>query len=198
MTKIKVALTGGIGAGKSTVAKMLRDHGAEIVSGDDLGRDVLDTEPMVRAALIRHLGEDIVAPTGELNRKLIGTRVFADRELTNWLTCLTFPGIYARWVNRCNSSVNRVVVFDAALIFEWGIEREFEIVLAVRTPLAESVIRSRGKFTETELLGRAAMQVPVDKKASGATHVIENDGTLESLKKQVEKFWSQHILPQIS
>lgn len=194
MKKLSVGLTGGIGAGKSTVAEMLQKLGAEIVSGDELGREVLDSDMAVRNELIARLGRDIVLPTGDLNRKLIGSRVFADRELTNWLTNLTFPGIHTRWKDLRDASPKSVVVLDAALIFEWGIESEFDFVIAVRAPLKESVARSQGRFSEIELLERASMQLPVETKVSRATYLIENSGTLLGLETQVKEFWSNHIL----
>ncbi len=198
MSKISVALTGGIGSGKSTVGKILQNLGAEVISGDELGRIVLASEQYVQDEIVRKLGADVRGTDGSFNRRLIAARVFANRDAAEWLKQITFPGIYSRWQAARSASQSMVIVFDAALIFEWGIEAEFDEVLVVRAPFEEIIAWSRGRFTEQDLMQRSASQLDAADKAARATCVIDNDGTLKDLELKVIEFWNKHIQPRIA
>ncbi|MBK6767096.1 MAG: dephospho-CoA kinase [bacterium] len=198
MKQIVVGLTGGIGAGKSTVARFLSDLGAAVVSGDDLGRELLDRDATVRQTIVQKLGAEVLNADGSLNRRRMATLVFAESTLSKWLTQATFPGIHRLWSERKLLSTSRVLVLDAALIFEWEIEDEFDIVLVVTAPPTEIVSRAEGRFAADELARRTAAQLPAEKKLAGAAHIITNDGTLDDLYKRVTEFWNEHILTRLT
>ncbi|MCB9366659.1 MAG: dephospho-CoA kinase [Calditrichaeota bacterium] len=198
MKKLSVALTGGIGVGKSTVGEMLAGLGADVVSGDELGREVLEQDSIVQQELIRVLGPDIQDEAGTFNRALIARRVFAESSLTTWLRALTFPGIHKRWRARLDSSPRQVVVFDAALIFEWEIEIEFDLILVVSAPYSELTRRSQGRFTEEDIARRSTAQLNVEKKIQNANFHIVNDQDKLSLSLKVQTFWNTQILPRIA
>ncbi len=189
MKKVTVALTGGIGAGKSTVAEMLAELGATIISGDELGRKVLNEEPAVRQALVERLGDAILHENGTLDRRLIAQRVFSDESLSRWLTALTFPGIYSRWRKLRDDATSNVIVFDAALIFEWKIQSEFDVVVAVVAAETVTLARSVGRFTQEDFYSRRSAQVPDAEKMNGADVVIHNDGSQVQLHQQVLQLW---------
>lgn len=195
---VKVALTGGIGAGKSTVAALLAKQGAEVVSGDELGRMVLDEDDSVREALLEQLGAEILNSDGTLNRKSIAALVFSDTRLTEWLTSLTFTGIYSRWKQSLQRSRAAVVVFDAALIFEWNVQCDFDLVVAVVSDTENAYARAAGRFTLEDFERRIAAQLPADYKIANADFVINNDGSLDDLARQVIELWNKKILPLIA
>jgi dephospho-CoA kinase len=196
--QVSVALTGGIGSGKSTVAELLRNLGAGVVSGDELGRAVLEEDDDVRTKLVEKLGADVMDAHGVLNRKLIAERVFASADLSKWLTDLTFPGIIRRWEEFSRRAIRQVIVFDAALIFEWGIQDRFDVVLTVVSSEASAVSRSNSRFTSEDFQRRRKSQLPDELKIAGADFVLHNDGSPELLRANVIDFWNNTIHPLIS
>ncbi|MBL0061925.1 MAG: dephospho-CoA kinase [bacterium] len=193
MKKVKIGLTGGIGAGKSTVANMLAKHGAAIVTGDELGRQVLDEDADVREALVERFGAQIASSDGILNRKALAALVFADPNQSKWLTLLTFPGIYSRWQNAFDQSKKSIVVFDAALIFEWNIQKDFDVIVVVAADAKLAYDRASVRFSKEDIERRIAAQLPVAYKVLNADFVFQNDGSLDDLAKQVEDLWKHKI-----
>lgn len=197
MKKVKIGLTGGIGTGKSTVANLLARQGADVVSGDELGRQVLD-DAAISEALIERFGMQIVNPDGKLNRKAIAALVFADPSQSKWLTSLTFPGIYSRWQHAFDQSRNRVVVFDAALIFEWKIQDDFDVIVVVVADAEFAYKRASGRFNREDFERRITAQLPVEHKMSYADFVIQNNGSPDDLVRQIVEFWNNKIEPLIA
>ena len=144
-------------------------------------------------------GEDVFSSNGKLTRSALGEKVFADREHARWLTALTFPEIYRRWKKAVTGSAHAVIVFDAALIFEWGIECEFDIIIVVTTPRAVVARRLRrdGRLTPQEIESRLAAQIPPEEKAVHATIHLKNDDTIEALEESVREIWRTCILPAL-
>ena len=199
MPPILIGLTGGIGTGKSSVAKLLSARGAKVVSGDELGRIALEKSPALLAVVRSRFGDGVFAPDGKLLRRELGRQVFASTEHAHWLTRLTFPAIYDLWYDAVRTAKERVIVFDAALIMEWGIEREFDYVIAV-TAAPETVrrrLQTGGRLSESETRSRQASQfVPRDGVAL-ADYVIDNNGTPAALAEQVDRFWQMEIQPKL-
>ena len=198
MKRITVALTGGIGSGKSTVADLLRNLGAGVVSGDEFGRAVLEEDEAVRNELVVKLGSDVCDARGVLDRGLIAKRVFASKELSRWLTDLTFPGILRRWEEFAQRAVRTVAVFDAALIFEWNIQDRFDLVLTVVSSEEAAFERSHHRFSREDFQLRRGSQLSDERKIEGADFVIHNDGSLADLRDKVLEFWNSKIQPQIT
>lgn len=188
-----IGLTGGIGSGKSSVAGILHDLGAEVVSGDQLGREVLEEDRELRAELISRWGNQIVRENGDLNRRRIGELIFATVDDAKWLTDRTFPGIHAKWLAQLEQTSSRAIVFDAALIFEWGIEREFNLMLTVICAEEIAISRLGGRFSSEEFLSRRAAQVADEVKIGKSDCVIENNGTIEELRNKVVRLWETRI-----
>lgn len=196
--QLQVALTGSIGSGKSTVATMLGTYGACIVSGDQLGRNVLEQDINVRDSLVAKLGSRILNANGELNRNEIAKVVFSDKALAKWLTDLTFPGIYAQWKVLAANSKCGVNVFDAALIFEWGIESDFDVIIVVTANRDLAIKRSMSRFTISDFDLRSSNQLPIEHKLAQADIVIYNNGTRQELQQQVDRVWTTHITPLLA
>jgi dephospho-CoA kinase len=199
MTPYLIGLTGTISSGKSTAAACFLKLGALVVSGDELGKKALEQSPELLQAIHDRYGNEVFDTTGLLNRRALGRIVFADRQSIDWLTAATFPDIYAMWRECVRTATHPVVVLDAALIFEWGIENEFDlIVLMIASPIVVESRLTLASLTQQELQARMAMQLPFYVKQSKAHVVIQNDGSHQELTNQVFQLWQSTVLPQIN
>ena len=198
MKPILIGLTGGVGVGKSSVAAILRELGAEIIVGDELGRIALEESPELLAAVRDRFGDSVFAE-GKLLRRELGRRVFTAPDETRWLTELTFPRIHELWRDAVRHSQREVIVFDAALIPEWGIENEFDFLIVV-TASPESVSQrlvSSGRLTSDEINARQAIQALSAKTGTLQATRIVNDGSQDDLRRQIEEFWKSKIEPEL-
>ncbi|MBU0507325.1 dephospho-CoA kinase [bacterium] len=199
MQPFLIGLTGEIGVGKSTVARALAELGAEIVVGDELGRSALEESLAILTRIRERFGGEVFATDGSLNRRALGKRVFSAAEDARWLTELTFPGIHALWREQVSRSRTDVLVLDAALIFEWGIEREFDLIVLVSAD-SESVlhrIERSGRLSRQEIQSRVAAQLSADVKRQKADIVLTNNGTFAELQHSVRELWQARIEPEI-
>jgi dephospho-CoA kinase len=199
MPPIRIGLTGGVGMGKSSVAAALAEHGAQIVSGDELGRVALEQSPELLAAIRERFGDEVFSSDGTLQRRELGKRVFSSPEHVHWLTALTFPRIHWLWMEAVEQSARDVIVLDAAMIVEWGMEKEFDLLVVVMAP--KNLVRERlmhaGRLTEEEAAARQEQQVAPAAKAAIADRVINNNGTLSELRRQLERFWQEMVTPEL-
>ena len=194
-----IGLTGGIGSGKSTVAAEFSELGAEIVVGDELGRIALENSVELLREVRKRFGDEVFSAAGKLNRSALGKQIFGSAEHVSWLTKLTFPRIYELWKAAVKKSNRDVVVFDAALIFEWGIEAEFDTVVVVIADPDVVVRRAEtsGRFARSEITERLSRQTDYQLKAARADVVLQNNSTPDSLRSQVREFWNHEIMPLI-
>ncbi len=184
-----VGLVGRAGSGKSSVARVLAADGAVVLAADALGHAVTDGEPEVRAALAAEYGADVYRADGALDRAKVAAKVFADPAARARLDALVHPRI----VRRLRAELDRlraggwrgVVVVDAALMLDWGFERECDAVLAVTAAEADRVARqtrARG-WSEDETRARLAAQRTDDAFAAAADETIDNRGSEADLAR---------------
>jgi dephospho-CoA kinase len=171
--------------------------GAGVVEGDQMGRQALETDAQLCASLVQRFGRNIIDFEGNLIRKELARRAFADNDAQKDLTRLTFPALYhlAKEQLEALSAFRDVVVFDAALIYEWRIERDFQKIVVVTAP-RETLIRravERLNVTETEAIERLLFQIPPEEKIRRADYVIVNDGDLEALRTKSLRVWENFI-----
>jgi dephospho-CoA kinase len=190
-----IGITGGIATGKSTVTKMFRELGAHVIDADDVARRVV--EPGSEAlAEIAARWPGVVAADGTLDRKALGARVFnspADRKA---LDAITHPRIQAWVLERTRELYDRgekVVFYDAALIFENGLQHAMNgVVLVVCAPETQlKRLRARNTLTEDEAKARIGSQMPLEEKKKLARWIIDNEGSLDETRAQVEKVWRE-------
>lgn len=198
MKPLLIGLTGGIGAGKSTVAGYLAELGAEIVVGDELGRRAFEKAPELLESVREKFGDTVFHTDGTLNRRLLGKKVFGSREDTRWLTELTFPVIYELWRQAVKAAKAEVVVFDAAMIFEWRIEKEFDLLILVTADVDTvcSRVAKQNRLTLEEVKARHQQQMDVEWKRKHCHIVLVNNGSLNELESQVHKFWNNRIIDE--
>jgi dephospho-CoA kinase len=182
-----VGLVGRAGSGKSTVATTLAADGARVIEADRLGHEVTDLDPAVRAALAAEYGADVYRSDGTLDRPRVAARVFTDRAARERLDRLTHPRIIERIRERVEQvrveGFRGVVVVDAALMLDWGLERDCDAVLAVVAPESEQLARlkaSRGWTTE-QAQARLAAQRTNEAFTSAADAALDNRGSREDL-----------------
>jgi dephospho-CoA kinase len=186
-----VGITGKMGSGKSTVAGLFHDWGARVISADEIGWLVLEM-PEVKRALLDEFGSEILNSRGNVDRKALGRKAFSSRERLEALNGIVHPRLLSLLKKKMQSAREdgRLVVVDAALIPEWGIEDWFDRVIVVVCPEALKVERLiRLGMDRAEAEERLRMQMPDAERAEVGDHVIENAGTLEDLSTEARKLF---------
>lgn len=183
-----IGLTGGIGSGKSTVARILARLGCEVCISDDTARAVLDA-PEVRAAVIDRAGAGVRAPDGSVDRAALGRALFADPALRADVERIMHPRIEARRRAQFAAAPlsTRALIIDAPLLFEVGLERECDAVLFVDTPrdLRLARVRASRGWDDAELARREASQIPLEEKRRRSSDLVANTGDPAALEAAV-------------
>lgn len=185
---VVLGLAGGIGAGKSAVARELERRGALVIDSDRESRQALD-RPEVRGALVEWWGPDILDTSGRVDRSKVGAIVFADPEQRRRLEALVHPIVRhsrAELVAQAGQKGTRLIVVDAPLLFEAGVDRECDKVVFVDAPrqLRIERVRARG-WDEAELTRREKAQLPLEEKRARADATITNDSDEATLARRV-------------
>lgn len=190
-----VGLTGGLGAGKSTVGRMLADRGAVVVDADELARRAVAPGSHGNHEILQVFGDEVVAPDGSIDRAVLSRIVFADPEKRRALESITHPEVFRLLAEEAERlrGTDRVLVFDAPLIVETGFHEACDVVVVVTAPTErqiERVARDRGMDPD-EARARIAAQVPPERREAVADVVIRNDGDLRALEDQVDALWER-------
>lgn len=194
---VKVGLTGGIGAGKSEVSRLLAEHGAVIVDADRIAREVVEPGTPGLAAVVAEFGEEVLAPDGNLDRPRLGSLVFADPDRLAALNAIVHPLVGERSAElereAAAADENAVIVHDVPLLTENGLAPLYDTVVVVdasdETRL-DRLVRLRG-MAEQEARARMAAQATREERLAVADIVIDNDGPLEALPPRVRAVWEQ-------
>jgi dephospho-CoA kinase len=181
---LTIGLTGGIAAGKSEALAAFERSGAAAISSDAVVHELLETEPLL-PLLIERWGRK-VAPGGRVDRDRIGSIVFADADELKWLEDQIHPLVGKRigdWLTSLPADAD-VAVVEVPLLFETGMDGAFDTTVAVVT--SDEVRRERARARGHELVDeREARQLAQAEKASRAEHVVENDGSVEDLEREL-------------
>ena len=189
-----VGLTGGIGSGKSTVARLLEKRGAVVFDADLLAREAVEPSTPGHAAVIERFGADVLAPGGELDREALASIVFADPAARRDLEQIVHPEVRRLFAEGSEAyrDTDRVVVFSAPLLVETGMHTAFEVLVVVSATVAtqiERLMRQRG-MSEPSIRARIDAQAPLEDKAAAADFLVDNEGSLDELESQVEQLWN--------
>ena len=189
-----VGLTGGIGSGKSTVARLLEKLGAVVFDADLLAREAVELGTPGHAAVIERFGADVLAPGGELDREALASIVFADPAARRDLEQIVHPEVRRLFAEGSEAyrDTDRVVVFSAPLLVETGMHTAFEVLVVVSATVAtqiERLMRQRG-MSEPSIRARIDAQAPLEDKAAVADFLVDNEGSLDELESQVERLWN--------
>ena len=184
-------LTGNIGSGKSTVARLLAAGGVPVVDADQVAREVVEPgRPALREIAARW--PEVISAQGALDRKALAARVFADPRERAELNAIVHPRIAVEVAARMGAlaaSGHPAAVYEAALIVENGLEKGLDglIVVTAPPPVQVARLRLRDGMSEAEAKARIAAQLPAEEKVRKATFVIENAGSERDLEAQVER-----------
>ena len=178
---VAVAITGGIGAGKSEALAAFARHGAATVSSDDIVHRLLREDLGVREALLDRLGEDVLDEASQVDRAAIADIVFQDREALAWLEALLHPLVvaeYLQWRDRLVELPNppAVSATEVPLLYEVGGENRFDKVVVITAPADLRAVRAHVSVDE-----RSDRLIPDDEKVKRADFAYVNDGSLEDL-----------------
>jgi len=188
-----VGLTGGIGSGKSTVARMLAQRGAVVIDADELARRAVEPGTPGLEKVAEAFGREVVGPDGSLDREAVATRVFADPEARRKLESITHPEVFRLYHEEIEryGDTDTIVVFDAPLIVEAGATEGFDVLVVVTASPEEQVRRvvSDRAMPEEAARARIDAQYPQEKKEAVADVVIPNDGSVEDLERRVDPLW---------
>ena len=192
----RVGLTGGVASGKSTVASMLAELGAVIIDADVLAREVVAKGTPGLDSVVAEFGEELLGPDGELDRPAMGSLVFNDEAARKRLEAIVHPLVFERIVElEEQAPPDAVVVHDIPLLAESGRAETFDAVIVVDAHAELQVERmktDRG-WTSADAQSRIAAQSRREDRLSIATHVIENTGTREDLRRRVAEVFAELV-----
>lgn len=196
-----VGLTGGMGAGKSTVARCLAAHGAHVVDADQVAREVVEPGMPALAAIVAEFGDEVLTPEGVLDRAAMAGIVFSDQERLRALEEITHPAIRARITElllehlaaEAAEPTQRVVVLDHPLLIESGLADDLEVVVVVTAPVdlrVQRLAQGRG-IDPDDARARIRAQADDEIRLAVATHVVRNDGAEDDLRDRVVALWQE-------
>jgi len=194
-----IALTGGIGAGKSSAGSLLARLGAIHISADQLAREVLERGEEGYNQVLAHFGDQILV-NGAIDRKLLAEIVFRDSDKRSELEKITHPLIQQRFKEIRNSlPPNSVVVYEIPLLVE-STDRiaDFDVILTIETEAEIRISRMEERgFDRQQVQDRMAAQTSDANRRAIAHHVIENNGDRDALLRSLEQWWANFITPRI-
>jgi dephospho-CoA kinase len=183
---VSVAITGGIGAGKSEALRAFGRHGAAVVSSDEIVHRLLADDEDVKAAIRERLGDDVFDEDGEVVRARVAKRVFPEQDAREWLEALLHPKVVQEYLSWRDEQAQRaeppaLTVTEVPLLYEVGGESRFERVVVITAPV--EVRASRHPLADA----RGTRLLPDEEKARRADFVFVNDGTLDELDRFVAR-----------
>ena len=189
-----VGLTGGIGAGKSTVASLLAERGAVVIDADAVAKAVVEPGQPALNELVEHFGTEILGPDGRLDRQALAAKAFATPEGKAALDAITHPPIQEEFGRRmAEAPPDAIVVMDVPLLVESGTAaaRGYEAVIVVEAPehLRLDRLEQRGVGRE-DAAARMHAQASDDERRAVATHLLDNGSHPDALVAQVEALWT--------
>ncbi len=194
---MNIGLTGGIATGKSTVAKLLTERGANLIDLDKIAREVVEPGQPALHAIAERFGQAVLQSDGSLDRKKLGAVVFSDLEERKALEAITHPAIRAVMKERMAryeaEEPDRLIVVDVPLLFESKLESYFEQVMVVYVPRETQLRRliERDALRPEEAEKRLAAQMDIEEKKRRADILIHNTGTPEDTDRQIDRFWRE-------
>jgi len=196
-----IALTGGIATGKTTVARMFADLGAELISADTIAREVLSPGSPTLKAVVDRFGQEILLPDGSLDRSKLADIIFSDAQARADLDSITHPEIISRLrteVQRFRDSpaaAGRVMMAEVPLLFECGLRPMVDkvIVAASEQGTQRSRLMKRNRLSQEQASVRVSAQMPLGRKTALADWVVWTDGAPRDTARQVRRIWSEII-----
>jgi len=189
MNKIRVAITGGIGSGKSTFSNYLESKGYVVINADDISKDIISFDEKIKKKIIKEFGSNSYKD-GKLNKKFIASRVFSNPVNLDKLNSILHPKVIQKIDSLVNTKYKdeNIIFIEAALIYEADIEKIFNYVVLVTSDFDIRLKRSSksGKFTEDDFIERDKNQIPQEEKEKRADFIFSNNGSKNDLFKKAD------------
>jgi len=189
MKKIRVAITGGIGSGKSTFANFLASKGHVVINADDISKDIISFDEKVKKKIIKEFGSNSYKD-GKLNKNYIASQVFSNQANLHKLNSILHPQVLQKidTLIRTKYKDENIVFIEAALIYEADIEEMFNYVILITADFNIRLKRSvgSGKFTEDDFIKRDNNQIPQEEKEKRADFIFSNNGSKNDLIKKAD------------
>jgi dephospho-CoA kinase len=188
-----IALTGGIGSGKTTVSAVLRELGAVVIDSDQLAHEVRDT--IALKEVVEAFGKDILTPPGSIDRKKLAKLIFSNPQALQKLNQIVHPKVNEETIarlKRLEEKGTEVVVVEIPLIgaVEWPKMADQTWVVKASKEVTLKRLQGRG-MNETEAMARMSAQTPAENHVKRGLVIINNDGNINDLKDKVEKLWKE-------
>ena len=186
-----IGLTGGLGTGKSTVAKILRAKGYVVIDADQLAHLTLAPGSETLTKVLDRFGTDLIGADGNLDRRRLGKMVFSEPSLLAELEAIIHPAVKKLTLDRrlaAEQAGHKLAFYDVPLLFEKNFAKDFASVIVVSASLENQIARTirRDGLSREEVLRRLSHQLSIEEKAARADFVIENNGSEAELQKQVD------------
>lgn len=193
-----VGLTGGIVSGKTTIAKMFQELGAQVIDADEIARKVVRPGEKAWQGIVEYFGPEILRDDLEINRKKLADIVFSNKEKLAVLNSITHPEIILMLKKQINQLKNKyqkniICIVEAPLLFEAHLEDMMDKIIVVYLNREEQLKRLllRNNLTREEAIQRIESQMPLEEKLSRADYVIDNCFSLQQTKKKVLQVWKE-------
>jgi dephospho-CoA kinase len=189
-------LTGGIASGKSTVATRFRERGIPVIDADQIAREVVQPGTDGLADIVKHFGPGVLLSTGELDRKALGTRIFSDASLRAALNQIVHPRVSQRTsehMQTLRGKGERVACYEVPLLFESHLEEGLRpvVLVFVAPEVQRARLMGRDGCTVEEANARIAAQMPLADKRARADFTLENNGTIDALRRAADSVLEQ-------
>ncbi|MFM7013686.1 MAG: dephospho-CoA kinase [Actinomycetota bacterium] len=188
-----IALTGGIAAGKSTVAKLFSEHGAETIDADEVAREVVKPGTLGLDQITKEFSTAVLDRYGNLDRAKLAELVFSDSKKRMRLESILHPLIRERTQELFRKSDKRIVIYSVPLLVESGVNHDFDFVITVEAGKANQLKRlleQRG-MSESEAISRIDAQATEEQRRKRADWVIDSSGSLSEVREQVSELWKK-------
>jgi dephospho-CoA kinase len=187
-----IGLTGGIAAGKSTVAKRWVEHGAIEIDADHVAREVVEPGTVGLNSIVEHFGADVLTASGELDRKELARQIFSDSNKRELLNSILHPLIRERTkLLLAELPTDSIVVYNVPLLVEASVDLPFDLVVTVEAPEEEQIrrlVQTRG-LTETEAHNRIAAQAKPIERAARADRILNSNQDINLLLRDADALW---------
>lgn len=188
---MRIGLTGGIGAGKSTVSAFFAKNGAKIISSDTIAQELLD-RPDIQAQLLEIFGSQVVKE-GKVDRKYLSEEVFLEPDLRLKLEAVIHPEVRKRVIEEFRiTPEGEIAINEVPLLFEVGLDSHYDLIISVISDKEKRIQRTTQRgLSRADTVARMSAQVEDDERIAKSDIVIENDGDLLELEQRVKEVWRQ-------
>lgn len=189
MKKLKVAVTGNIGSGKSSFCKLLEEMNYTVIKADEMAKDLMANDPNIKSQIIKQFGSSAYTKEG-LNKSYLAEKIFSNEDNLLRMNLIVHPAVVKKVEQLMKESLKKadIAFHEAALIYEADIEEMFDVVVLTTADYKVRLKRKQqsDNYSEEEFAKRNSNQIPDDEKIKRADFVFENNGTLDELKTKAQ------------